>query len=110
MGPLVSVHVTVGGEGLTTEGTGERPLTRVNQHVSVQGAEGGQHLPAQAAVVDLGLARGVRGVRGGFDLIVTPEMTGEVFLAGHQVAADGTLVVSRLALLRHLLVLLVHLE
>ena len=110
MSTLVSVHVTVGGEGLPTEGTGERPLPRVDQHVPVQGAEGGQHLPAETAVVHLGLAGGVGGVRRWFDLVVAPEMTGEVLLAGHQVAADGTLVVSRLALLRHLLVFFVHLQ
>ena len=80
MSPPVSVHVTVGGEGLPANLTGERPLTGVDQHVSVQGAEGGQHLPAEAAVVHLGLPRGVRGVRGGFDLVVTPEMTGELFV------------------------------
>ena len=110
MCPLVSVHVAVGGEGLTTEGAGERSLTGVDQHVSVQGAEGGKHLPAQAAVVPLGLAGGVGGVGRRFDLVVTSEVTGEVLLAGHQVAADGTLVVPRLALQSHLLVLLIHLQ
>ena len=110
VGPLVSVHVPVGGEGLTTEGAGERSLAGVDQHVPVQGAEGGEHLTAEAAVVDLGLAGWVRGVWGRFDLVVTSEMTGEVFLTGHEVTADGTLVVSSLNLLRHLLVLLVHLQ
>ena len=93
------MHVTVRGEGLATNLTGERPLPRVDEHVPVQGAEGGQHLPAEAAVVHLRLTGGVRGVRRWFDLVVTPKMTGEVFLTGHEVAADGTLVVSRLTLL-----------
>ena len=76
----MAVHVTVGGEGLTTNLAGERPLPRVDQHVPVQGAEGGQHLPAETAVVHLGLPGGVGGVRGGFDLVVAPEMTGELFV------------------------------
>ena len=74
------MHVTVGGEGLTANLTGERPLARVDQHVPVQGAEGGQHLPAETAVVHLGLAGGVRGVRGWFDLVVTPQMTCKLFV------------------------------
>ena len=110
MSSLVAVHVTVGGESLPTEGTGEGPLPRVDQHMPVQGAEGGQHLPTETAVVHLGLPGGVGGVGRWFDLVVTPEMTSEVFLAGHQVAADGTLVVPRLALLRHLLIFFVHLQ
>ena len=106
----MSVHVAVCGEGLATNLTGERSLTGVDQHVSVQGAEGGQHLPAQTAVVDLGLPGGIRGVGGGLHLVVAPEVAGEIFLAGHQVAADWTLVVSCLTLQRQFLVLLVHLQ
>ena len=55
MSPLVTVHVAVGGECLPTELAGEGALARVHQHVSVQGGEGGQHLPAQATIVHLGL-------------------------------------------------------
>ena len=110
MSPLVSVHVTVGGESLSTKHAGEGPLPAVDQHVPVEAAEGGQHLTAEAAVVHLGLAGGVGGVGRRFDLVVTSEVTGEVLLAGHQVAADGTLVVPRLALQSHLLVLLIHLQ
>ena len=80
MGPPVSVHVPVGGEGLTTDLTGERSLAGVDQHVPVQGAEGGEHLTAEAAVVDLGLAGWVRGVRGWFDLVVTSQMTCKLFV------------------------------
>ena len=53
--PLVAVHVAVGGECLPADLAGEGPLPGVDQHVAVQGAEGGQHLPAQAAVVHLRL-------------------------------------------------------
>ena len=38
--PPVSVHVTIGGECLTTHLTGERSLSGVDQHVSVQRGEG----------------------------------------------------------------------
>ena len=56
VGPLVAVHVAVGGEGLSADLAGEGPLPRVDQHVAVQGAEGGEHLTTQAAVVHLRLA------------------------------------------------------
>ena len=51
----MAVHVAVGGEGLSADLAGEGPLPRVDQHVAVQGAEGGEHLSTQAAVVHLGL-------------------------------------------------------
>ena len=90
----MSVHVTVRGEGLATNLTGERPLPRVDEHVPVQGAEGGQHLPAEAAVVHLRLTGGVRGVRGRFDLVVTPEMTCKLFVRCHFLLAQRTLEIS----------------
>ena len=76
--PPVSVHVTIGGEGLTADLTGEGPLPAVDQHVPVEAAEGGQHLTAEAAVIHLGLASRVAGVRSRLDLIVTPQVTGEL--------------------------------
>ena len=78
MGPGVPVHVPVGGEGLSAHLAGEWPLPAVDQHVPVEAAEGGQHLTAEAAVIHLGLASWVAGVGSGLDLVVTPQVTGEL--------------------------------
>ena len=95
VGPLVSVHVAVGRKSLSTTFTGERTLPRVDKHVSVQRAEGGQHLAAEAAVVNFGLASGIVGIGWGFDLIVTSNVRGELFLVGQGDVAEGALVVLR---------------
>ena len=79
MSPLVSVHVTVGGERLSTKHAREGSLPAVDQHVPVQAAEGGEHLAAQAAVVHLGLASRVAGVGSGLHFIVAPQVTRELF-------------------------------
>ena len=88
MGSLVSMHVPIGGEGLAAELTRERPLSRMHQHVPVEGAERRQHLTAQAAVVNLGLTGGVTGIRVRLDLIVTPDVCGEIFLRGEVIFAE----------------------
>jgi hypothetical protein len=56
VGSLVAVHVAIGGEGLAADLAREGSLPGVDEHVAVQGAEGGEHLAAQAAVVHLRLA------------------------------------------------------
>ena len=88
------VHVAIGGESLSTKHAGEGPLPAVDQHVPVEAAEGGQHLTAEAAVVHLGLASRVAGVGAGLDLVVASQVAGELLLVGHDLAADGALVVA----------------
>ena len=53
MRPLVPVHVPIRSESLTAKDARERALPRVDQHVSVKGGEGGEHLAAQTAVIHL---------------------------------------------------------
>ena len=91
---LVSVHVPVRCESLTTEDAGEWPLPRVDEHVAVKGGEGGEHLSTEATVVDLGLACWVGRIRRWFDLVVASQVCCEVLLAREYMAAYGALVVS----------------
>ena len=105
MGPLVPVHVAIGCEGLTTKGAGERALSRVDQHVPVQGAKGGQHLVAEAAVVDLGLTSRVVGIRQRLDLIVSPDVLCELLLRRGDKITERTLVLLTIARRLELLVL-----
>lgn len=47
----MSVHVPIGGERLATHCTLVRPLARVHQHVTIQGAGRAQRLPTDTACV-----------------------------------------------------------
>ena len=93
--PLVPVHVAIGGEGLSTKLAREGSLSRVDQHVTVKGAKGGEHLATEAAVVDLSLPRGIVGIWTRLDLIVAPDVGGEVLLRGQVFLADWALVLLR---------------
>lgn len=92
VGPLMSVHVAIGGECLATKLTGEWPLTGMHQHVTVQGAEGGQHFSAETTVVDFCLACWVIGVRIWLHRIVASDVLGEIFLQFKVLSADWTFV------------------
>ena len=52
----------------------------MDKHVAIQGAEGGEHLATEAAVVDLGLPGWVTWIWMRLDLIVAPDVSGEVLL------------------------------
>ena len=91
---LVSVHVAVGCESLTTEDAGERSLAGVYEHVAVQRTERREHFPAQATVIDFRLASRICRVGRWLHLIMTPQVAGEVLLTDHNLAANWTLVVS----------------
>jgi len=85
---LVPVHVSVGCEGLRANLTGERALAGMNQHVSVQRTEGGQHFPTEAAVIYLGLSSGVTGVCCWLHFIVTSQMGCKLLQGCHVVSAQ----------------------
>ena len=85
------MHIAVGGKSLTAKVARERPFTRMDQHVSVQGTEGGKHFATQAAVVDLGLTSWIIGIILGLDLIVSSDVGCKVSLAGKDTGTEGTL-------------------
>ena len=91
MSSCVTVHVAIGGKGLSTNVARERPFTRMDQHVSVQGTEGRKHFATQAAVVDLGLTSWIIGIILGLDLIVSSDVGCKVSLAGKDTGTEGTL-------------------
>ena len=93
--PGVPVHVPVSGERLAANVAGKRALARVDQHVAVERRKRGEHLAAQAAIVDLLLTRGVVGVVLGLDLIVAPDVSGELSLVWQDLWAKWALVVVR---------------
>ena len=104
---LVSVHVAIRCESLAAEDTREGTLTRVDEHVAIEGGEGGEHLSTEATVVDLGLACWVRRIRRWFNLVMTPEVRREILLAREDMAAYRTLVIALQH--RHILIFREHL-